>query len=71
MPVSYEIEALKAQAVAARTYTLKKKETNKYNGFDVVDNTNDQVYLDDEYLRNNWGQNYETYIKKIKVQKNN
>ena len=66
MPVSYEIEALKAQAVAARTYTLKKKETNKYNGFDVVDNTNDQVYLDDEYLRNNWGQNYETYIKKIK-----
>lgn len=66
MPVSYEIEALKAQAVAARTYTLKKMETNKYNVFDVVDNTNDQVYLDDEKIRNNWGQNYEIYIEKIK-----
>ena len=66
MPVSYEIEALKAQAVAARTYTLKKMETNRNNSFDVVDNTNDQVYLDDEKIKNNWGQNYETYIKKIK-----
>lgn len=66
MPVSYEIEALKAQAVAARTYTLKKMETNKNNVFDLVDNTNDQVYLDDDKIRNNWGQNYEKYIKKIK-----
>lgn len=66
MPVSYEIEALKAQAVAARTYTLKKMETNKNNAFDLVDNTNDQVYLDDDKMRNNWGQNYEKYIKKIK-----
>jgi stage II sporulation protein D len=66
MPVSYELEALKAQAVAARTYTLKKMEMNKNNGFDVVDNTNDQMYLDEEYLKNNWGQNYEKYIKKIK-----
>ena len=29
MPVSYDIEALKAQAVAARTYTINKIEQNK------------------------------------------
>ena len=66
MPISYELEALKAQAVAARTYTLKKMETNKNNQYDVVDNTNDQVYLDDNYLQNAWKDNYDKYIKKVK-----
>ena len=28
MPVDFELEALKAQAVVARTYTIYKKETN-------------------------------------------
>lgn len=66
MPVSYEIEALKSQAVAARTYTLRKKEINKDNNYDVVDTTNDQVYLDEEYLKQSWGESYDNYIKKIK-----
>ena len=66
MPVSYEIEALKSQAVAARTYTLRKKEINKDNNYDVVDTTNDQVYLDEEYLKQTWGESYDNYIKKIK-----
>ncbi len=66
MPVSYEIEALKAQAVAARTYTLRKKEINKNNNYDVVDTTNDQVYLDEEYLKQTWGESYDNYINKIK-----
>ena len=66
MPVSYELEALKAQAVAARTYTLKKMETNKNNQFDIVDNTNDQMYLDNNYLKNAWKENYDSYISKIK-----
>ena len=66
MPVSYEKEALKAQAVAARTYTLKKIETQKEYEYDVIDTTDDQVYLDIEYLKNSWGENYEQYIKKIK-----
>ena len=66
MPVSYELEALKAQAVAARTYTLKRMETNKNNDYDVVDNTNDQVYLDSNYLKNSWKENYDDYTKKIK-----
>ena len=66
MPVSYELEALKAQAVAARTYTLKKMETNKNNQFDIFDNTNDQMYLDNNYLKSVWKENYDSYINKIK-----
>ena len=65
MPVSYDIEALKAQAVAARTYTLRKMENNKNNSYDVIDTTDDQVYLDSEYLKQTWQKNYDTYIKKI------
>ncbi|MBO2516882.1 MAG: hypothetical protein CW338_06335 [Clostridiales bacterium] len=43
MSDSYPLEALKAQAIAARTYTVKKMAENKPE-FDVYDNTNDQVY---------------------------
>lgn len=66
MPVSYDIEALKAQAVAARTYALRKIEINKQKEYDVIDTTNDQVYLDDEYLKKTWNNKYNEYIKKIK-----
>ena len=38
------IEALKAQAVAARTYTLGKMNVRAGQLYDVVDTTNDQVY---------------------------
>jgi stage II sporulation protein D len=37
-----DIEAIKAQSVAARTYTLKS--IGQYNGFDVYSDTRDQVY---------------------------
>ena len=41
---SAHIEALKAQAVAARTYTLGKMNARASQLYDVVDTTNDQVY---------------------------
>lgn len=41
---SAHIEALKAQAVAARTYTLSKMQQRSGMLYDVVDTTNDQVY---------------------------
>ena len=66
MPVSYDIEALKAQAVAARTYTIKKIEQNKTKEYDVVDTTNDQVYKDEEQLKEIWKENYNENIKKLK-----
>jgi len=42
MSDSFPLEALKAQAVAARTYALRK--TGGSGEYDLVDNTNDQVY---------------------------
>lgn len=46
MPPSWPAEALKAQAVAARTYALYQIGGGKYedDGFDVVDTTDSQVY---------------------------
>lgn len=66
MPASFHIEALKSQAVAARTYVLKKMEDNKTKEYDVVDSIKNQVYLDDETLKKNWGKNYTTNINKMK-----
>ena len=37
MPISFELEALKAQAVAARSYVMKKMEANIDKDYDVVD----------------------------------
>lgn len=42
MSDSFPLEALKAQAIAARSYALKGIRTDR--DFDVYDNTNDQVY---------------------------
>lgn len=66
MPASFHIEALKAQAVAARTYVLKKIEENKEKDYDVVDSVKNQVYLDEETLKKNWGKNYTKNINNIK-----
>ena len=66
MPVSFNKEALKAQAVASRTYVLYK--INKEKLYDVDDGTNSQVYLDTDDLKKKWGQAYEknyNYIKNI------
>lgn len=41
---STNIEALKAQAVAARTYTVKQMQSRASGYFDVYDTTSDQVY---------------------------
>ena len=43
MSDSFPLEALKAQAVAARTYTLKKMSAGA-SDYDVVDTTSDQTY---------------------------
>lgn len=44
MSDSFPLEALKAQAVAARTYAVSKAGQNGDAEYDLVDNTNDQVY---------------------------
>lgn len=66
MPVNFEIEALKAQAVAARTYVMKKMEANYKEDYDVVDTVVNQVYISDQELREKWANEYESKINKIK-----
>lgn len=65
MPASFNIEALKAQAVASRTYVLKKEESSN-NDYDVVDTTSNQVYIDYDEMKEKWQNNYDTYLSKIK-----
>ena len=65
MPASFEMEALKAQSVASRTYVLKKIYNNKDSDYDVVDTVNNQVYLDLDILKDKWGEKYELYINKV------
>jgi stage II sporulation protein D len=52
MPADFDIEALKAQAVAARTYALYQQERK---GELTVDFQTDQAWLSKEELRRRWG----------------
>ena len=66
VPISFNMEALKAQAVASRSYVMYQMIKNKDNDYDVVDTTLNQVYLDDNHLKQVWGNNYNEYKEKIK-----
>lgn len=70
MPASFEPEALKAQAVAARTYTLYKIQTGGNHGdtADIcTDHTCCQAYLGEEKARSNWGRDADAYEEKIEA----
>lgn len=67
MPVNFELEALKAQAVAARSYVMKKIEQNSNQEFDVVDTVSNQVYLDEGILKERWKDDYTEKMNKIKT----
>lgn len=56
MPISFELEALKAQAVAARTYGLSKtiNKCSAGNGADVCDTVHCQVYKPKEKIIATW-----------------
>ncbi|QDR82106.1 stage II sporulation protein D [Sporomusa termitida] len=72
MPAEFEPEALKAQAVAARTYAVKHMAlfggtgSSEYPGADVTTDHNDsQAWQNETVLRNKWGQNYAKYWGKV------
>ena len=67
VPISFEMDALKAQAVAARSYVLKQLEYNVNNDYDVVDTVMNQVYLDSGQLKNRWGNDYVVNLNKAKL----
>lgn len=62
MPASFQMEALKAQAVVARTYALKLLASGKK----LTDTVSTQVYKDNNELKKLWGNSYSTYYQKIK-----
>lgn len=65
MPASFNEEALRAQAVASRTYALYRKNTSKKK-YDVTDDTRTQSYIDENKMRKNWGNKFDYYYNKIK-----
>lgn len=62
MPASFNLEALKAQSVLARTYVLKAKQTGKK----LTDTVSTQSYIDIDQMKNKWGNSFNTYYNKIK-----
>ena len=66
MPVNFEIEALKAQAVASRSYVMFQMKRNKDKDFDVYDTVKNQVYLDTILQKERWNDDYINNVNKIK-----
>lgn len=66
MPCEFENEALKAQAVAARTYLASKKNCEKYENCNIcTDSKHCQAYKSPEELKLQWGNDYHKNYKKI------
>ncbi len=63
MPGVFNIEAMKAQAVIARTYAMrqikKRKELKDYN--------ETQIFRDHHYLKLLWADKYDSYKEKVKL----
>lgn len=58
MPANFELEALKAQAVASRSYVYSRL-------LKVDDTVSSQVYQKEDVLKEKWKENYEMNLKKI------
>ncbi|MCS1352263.1 stage II sporulation protein D [Mechercharimyces sp. CAU 1602] len=76
MPADFHVEALKAQALAARTYIIDRLRKDNFHdmessfgegakGAHVSDTVRHQVYASDEMLRAKWGAEYISYSNKV------
>ena len=68
MPAEFELEALKAQAIAARTYAAKRLSQSNLpdTGHDVDTTVQTQAWLSDAQMRDKWGWlNYWRYRGKL------
>lgn len=66
MPAEFETEALKAQALAARTYVVYQLSNKDGSDSYVTDTEQDQVYRNDTELRKIMGKDYDKKMSKIK-----
>jgi stage II sporulation protein D len=69
MPATFSMEALKAQAVAARTlavYKIMYGGCSKYDGADVCDESGHcQAYLTANEIKSRWKGNFDSYAAKL------
>ncbi|WP_090988626.1 stage II sporulation protein D [Bacillus sp. OV322] len=69
MPADFKIEALKAQALTARTYIVNQlmahEKAGLPDGADVSDTIKHQVFRNDEELKKEWGSQYKDKLSKI------
>ena len=66
MPVLYDQEALKAQAVAAYTFALYRKNENTDKEYDLTNNhLSDQSYITKDEAQSRWGDKASEYTEKI------
>lgn len=67
MPAKFEMEALKAQSLAARTFIVNRL-INQGNsaGSEVTDTVNDQVYHNEQELRRQMGSDFDWKMTKVK-----
>ncbi len=64
MPASFEMEALKAQAVASRSFALNR--INNIPNYVLSTTINDQVYLTVEQMKTKWGNDFQYYYERVK-----
>lgn len=62
MPAAFNVEALKSQAIIARTYALKANSKGQV----LSDNESTQSYKSNDQLRSLWESSYDTYFNKVK-----
>lgn len=67
VPASFAPEALKAQAVAARTYAMYCAAGDKHGTAEVcTDFACCQAWISDDRMRENWGEDYDANIEKLR-----
>lgn len=67
MPLAYNEEALKAQAVACYTNAIRAKSSSSDSQGDISDDTRvHQGYIDENQRREKWGKDFDKYESKLK-----
>ncbi len=67
MPADFEPEALRAQAVAARSYTLYCRRSGRHADADVcTDSGCCQAWKSDEAMREGWGEHYAEKLRRVR-----
>lgn len=64
MPASFNMEALKAQAIVARSYAVYKVNTSTKE-YDLLTDISNQSYIDKTKMQEKWQGDFEKYYQKI------